>query len=850
VAPLIFGLDGNTPAQLQLIGGKGCGMVHLMRAGLPVPPTWCLPATAYDKTANELPARLRDELKELWRTLGERWDQPVVAVRSSAIEEDLDEASFAGLYRTVLGVSSEAALAAAVWECWSALRSEEARSYRAERQIAGDPAMAVLIQRLVRPTVAGVLLTGNPARPFARELAIDAAWGLGEAVVSGATDPDHFVLERTTGRVREERLGAKEVELAASDDGGTSAQPVEADRRARLCLSHGQRLTLVRLADDIERRIGPRRDVEWAFDGDALFLLQQRPITELPPTVPDNVWTRRFGDEYLADYTMPLSHGLLSRWVEEDCFQSLARMSGRLDLATTPVLRRHHGYVYMSGAYLASMMQAVPRPLRPIRSLGWFTPLWEDRLAAEPFRPSLAAGTVRAVLSDPHASPAANLRALSEHGRVVERLVATKLEQDYSTLSGAQWQAQYDEAYRLGQAHFRLIRWGMGVHNPALHALLRGLLTRWANDDDGDMYRDIVAGVTGTRTAQINRDIWALGREARKQPRVAAAIRNGDDYRSLRADTESADLWRAFDAVVARHGHRATTREIAHPRWCETPQLVLAFVRAQLAAAEPPPDPAHAERRSRARSRSATLRAVACLGGGPLGHAKRRLLESLISWTHRYIRYREDQRYVLDYILLHMRNLILQQGRRLTRGGALASAEEVFLLRPEELWPLVRSPRPAPELRERLRQRRRHHDLHKHRLPATFLFDDVETEGEIVEGDPPPGPRRCEEGLGASRGRALGVAKVVLSPADLDQVNVGDILVARNIDPGWTSVFPLLGGLVTETGGILSHGALLAREYGIPAVMGVRAATSRLEDGQLLEIDGSAGSVRACDGRR
>lgn len=216
------------------------------------------------------------------------------------------------------------------------------------------------------------------------------------------------------------------------------------------------------------------------------------------------------------------------------------------------------------------------------------------------------------------------------------------------------------------------------------------------------------------------------------------------------------------------------------------------------------------------------------------------MLRRLFQLTQQYTRYRENQRYHLDYLLLHIRRLLLDQARRLCDAGVLVEPFEVFFLEADELEQLAREPIATGAVRARIDERRDHYERWKDRLPATFLFDDVETEGEIVEGDRPPDERRGDTaGVGASRGRARGPVRVTRSLDELGAVKPGEILVANNIDPGWTSVFPLLAGLVTETGGMLSHGALLAREYGIPAVMGVPGATRRFPTGAVIAIDGA-----------
>ncbi|MCA9772308.1 MAG: hypothetical protein KC466_07855 [Myxococcales bacterium] len=841
---MIFRLDVTTPLDVAVLGGKGAGLVRLIRAGIPVPEVWCIPADAEDTPDGAPSDALIEALADLWKDLLVRAPAAAWAVRGSATTEDLEGASAAGIYETVLGVESLEALVDAVGVCRRALHSERARAYRAERGQTEAPRMAVLLQRLVPATASGVMLTANPQRAFAREIVIEATWGMGETLVAGRTEPDRVILHRATGEVRERRLGAKEREGAWARGKGVVERDVPPERRAAVVIDDARRIALFDLAWKITAKIGPRRDIEWAFEGDTLWALQVRPITGLPPEVPENVWTRKFGDEYLADYSMPLSRDLLVKWIAEDYLGEMARLMGREDLLAIEPLREHHGYSYMNGAYVAALMEGVPRGMRGGDVFAWFTPLWRRRLSAVPYRPSRTLAPLRATARDRERAPIArNVTALARHCEAIEREIVPLLTQDYDALDAGRWRAQFDRAHALGSEHFRVIRWGMGLHNPFLHAALADRLARWCGDADGALYQAAVSGLAGTRTQELNREVWRLGGLARADESLARRILAGEPYVEARAATRGAPLWEAFDAFIDRYGHRAAAREISRPRWREDPEVVLAFVRAQLRG-RPPADPAELEQKAADRRERAVRRILASVGWGPRGLVRRRVLRWLIHWAHIYTRYREDQRFHLDYLLQHIRNLVLAQGRRFVRMEIVDDPADVFFLDGPTMWSLVDDPRPRAGLRETIAERRAHWRVWRNRRPATYLFDGVETEGEIVEGDPDPKARPAEHtGYGASRGVARGRARVVHDLHDLGAAEPGEILVASNIDPGWTHVFPILAGLVTETGGTLSHGALLAREYGIPAVMGIVGATGRFRTGEWLSIDGTAGTV-------
>ncbi len=799
---MIVRLSADTPHGIETLGGKAMGLVRLLRAGCPVPDAWCIPVgVAVDDAA----------LRRFW----DEHPGEVFAVRSSATAEDLAESSFAGIYTTVLGVDSREALVAAVRACRAAFHGDHAIAYRRRRGIEDAGDIAVVLQRLLRPDVAGVMMTENPQRPFAGELVIDAAYGLGEGVVGGRVEPDHLVLTRD-GNVLERALGEKATALRYVAGQGIVPIGIDAADRARCCLDEAQLAQLVQLA----RRVAPRSDVEWAFERGRLYVLQQRPITGLPPREPRVVCARQFGDEYLAGYGMPLTRTFLVRWIRDVAFHDVARLMGRDDLLALEPIVEHEGYHYMNGEYAMGLLRAVPGGARDTGPLTWFSPAYQARLRAAPLDLGAMFGFLVAPFRDRGALIHQNVAALDAHCRSIEQVVVPKLSQDYTSLTQDEWAAQLAEVDAFGREHFRVIRWGMTFYGPTLHALLQQVLAR-SCEDDGSLYQAIVSGLSGTRTAEINRDIHALGLVAREH------------------GLESERFARALSEFLARHGHRAPSREITDPRWRETPEVVIALVRAQLARTDDSKTPEALEREATAKRDAAERDALARVRNPLL----RQWFRTLVTLTRDYTRYRENQRYHLDYVLTHCRSLILEQARRLASRGVLGRPEDVFLLEADELNALARGDAPTSTLTATIDARRAHYLAHRHRLPATYLFDGVETEGELAEG-----PRTIAhthgDGQGASRGRARGPVRVIRDVMSLGAVRPGEVLVVSTIDPAWTSVFPIVAGLVTETSGLLSHGALLAREYGIPAVAGVRNATARFVDGETIEIDGALGTVR------
>ncbi|WP_135451686.1 PEP/pyruvate-binding domain-containing protein [Mycobacterium sp. DL99] len=840
---MIKRLTSSSDAPIDQVGGKAAGLVRLLSAGLTVPEAWVIPATASQNMATR--KQCLEEIEQWWDATTAVHPDAVWAIRSSAVAEDLEDASFAGVYETKLGVASLKEMRAAIRHCWQAHESSRADVYRGERQIGSEGGIALVVQRMVRPRVAGVLLTANPQRPFADEIVIDAAWGLGESIVSGKVDPDHYVLERSTGHIRSTRIATKTLESVY--DTHLHDREVEPERQCQSTLNETDLAALYEIARRVEKGIGEARDLEWAIEDGRVYSLQDRAITNLPKAEPDNVWSRKWGDEYKSEYALPLSAALTARWMNIPMFIEMPLMQGRNDIVNLEPFKLVNGYMYMNGQYAAAMARAFPKAMREQLFGSLFTPMWMARINAEPWKPLLAAGYALAPYRDHgRGSAQANLQAMQQHCATIDTHIVPKLRQDYSALSLTEWRRQVDEVDTLAEQHFRIIRWGMAFHNHLLHGLLVSLLSSQA-DDDGQLYTALISGLPGTYTARINTEIWELAMQARSDPQLLSALRNQQTWAQIQDSFQAAPFVGTFQTFLLNHGHRSSSREIASPRWSDEPEGVLGLIRAQISGDTAPTDPRLAEQQAEARRTEAFETAVARIKCKPVGSLRVKILKWVCQRTQTFTVYRENQRYYLDYLIAHLRALVLEQARRLADRGLLDSADDVFLLLGEEFFSAVATEAgdADPIDRTDLEVRRRNYLTYRSRMSATYLFDDIETEGEVAEGDAVSSSDGSGiSGIGVSRGVARGRTRCIAEMSHLADITAGDVLIAKTIDPGWTSVFPLLAGLITETGGTLSHGAILAREYGIPTVTAVPSAMTLLPTGTAVEIDGSSGLVQ------
>lgn len=870
------------------VGGKAANLGELFSAGFRAPEGFCVRITAFDdfldrnnlnkviddiackidytqisdveKKTKEIrdiiiraliPQDIQDEISSAYEKIAR--NGVLVAVRSSVGTRDLSRSSFPGQMDTYHNIRGRKEVISRIKECWASMWSSRAASTMHAKRI--DHRMIIIapiVQVMIPSYTAGVAFTANPLTGCRDEIMIDAAYGIGEAVVAGNMTPDNYILCKNTGNILNKTIGYKRFKVELDRDKGSGNVRRElSEQEARCeCLQDSQIKEIGDAAAAIEKHYKYPLDIEWAYAGGILYILQARRITALndsskqaPPARPVNVWSRKFGDEYLAEYALPLNYDLLVRWIIDVAMKGMVKILGRKDMADIEPVRNYNGYAYMSGEWVACMVKSVPKKFRKSDIIDWFPGFWHDEIVSRPFEPRWVPGSMLYPLRDRRASIRKNDKALHQHCLNIEKTIIPKLGQDYRALSVQEWKKQFDEADEFGREHFRVIRWGLSMHNPTLHGILEKLMELWVKDD-GSLYQKIISGIPGTKTAELNRDIWLLGRDARTDKILTdLLLKNNLSYAEVRNRIPDAGFWTEFDGFIKRHGHRAATRDISQPRWNETPDIILGFVRAQLRSQDPA-DPDMKARESSRQREQAEAEALKRAGGFIFAPVRRKILRRVFSLTQTYMRYRENQRYHLDYLLTHMRHLILEQGRRFADKKIIRDAGDIFFLNSDELWNLFGSMQVSDDILQKIEERRKHYLLWKDKIPATYLYDDTEVDDELSAFTD---SGNSVKGMGASAGYIKGYARVAGDLSQLDQVKSGEILVACNIDPGWTNVFPLLGGLITETGGMLAHGALLAREYGIPAVMGVLNATKNFKTGELLELDGKKGIIRRLD---
>ena len=828
---------------MPIAGGKGANLGELIAGGFPVPDGFVLTTLAYEliaKKANvdpadphaaaerlrtvHLPEKVATTLVDGYRALG----SVPVAVRSSATAEDLPGASFAGQQDTFLDVEGEDHLVDAVRACWASLWNDRAVAYRRANGIDDRTvALAVVVQRMVEAVAAGVAFTADPITGRRHRVVIDAAPGLGEALVAGRVDPDHYVVDPVTGEV---------LDQAVKDE-----RPVLVDDLVRQLAGLGER---------IELHLGAPQDIEFAVDEPGrVWIVQSRPITTLyplPEGMPDPTIDLRvlFSGNVFQGYFDPITpmgiepFRILGELIEgafgrpppratdRDRVHRLVVEAGmRIYLDVTPLLRDRVGRVLVDrftalgearSSVVLRQLTADPRIGRPAGS-----------------RPSSLRQMVRLLRSG---IPLSILRLLHSPDRVRDRLLREVEELSrFDVPPGASANDRLD----LFEHRLRTVPpmiaprvlpiVGAGVFSFAAAGRLLGDRAR------PDELQTLTRGLPHNPTTEMDLALWAVAADLRRDPSCRGPLLD-DDPSTLASRYVAGELPRRFQQGLAtfldRYGFRSVGEiDLGLRRWREDPAHIIGalanYVRLEDDALAPDSQFARG-----AREADAMMQALLGRVHGP----KRRLLRFFLRRVRALMGAREQPKFnLIRWLFTPLRELIRPVGVGLASVGRLAAADDVFFLTLDEARRAVA----GDDLRETALAHRASYERERTRrhIPRVLLSDGTDAEIALVAPDD-SGLR----GTPASPGQVTGTARVILSPRGA-RLDPGEILVAPSTDPGWTPLFLTAGGLVMEMGGMMSHGAVVAREYGIPAVVGVPGATDRIATGQRVTVDGSAGIV-------
>ena len=856
----VLGFQEIDQTQVVVVGGKGAYLGELSRIeGVRVPAGFCVTTDAFRRIMAGAPSiddrlgrlsRLNPDDRESIRTLSaeirraiegipipddvtaavtsaiaQLGERAAYAVRSSATAEDLPTASYAGQQDTYLNVVGPAEILRHVSRCWASLFTERAVTYRLRNGFGHRKLhMAVVVQQMVFPQAAGILFTADPVTGNRKVASMEASFGLGEGLISGLVNAD--VYEVRDGEVVAKAVAAKQLAIHASPAGGTEEQTIDPERQEQPALTDAQVVRLAQLGRRIEAHFGCPQDIEWCLVDDDFQIVQSRPITTLFP-IPaagdgeNHVYVSVGHGQMMTDPMKPLG---LSVW-QLTTPRPMNEAGGRLFVDVTRAL----GSPTSRAGLLEVMGKSDPlirNALETILDRGDFIPSLPDE------------GPVGAPAGDVPAPIETDPAIVAELIGRTQASIAT-LKRDIRTKVGS---ALLDFILEDIQELKRIL------FDPQSHQVFMSAMEAawWLNEQlqawlgEKNAADTLTQSVPHNVTSEMGLALLEVADVIRPHPEVVAFLQHVEDESFLDELVKLAGGREARDAILAwldKYGMRCVGEiDITRPRWSERPTTLVPVILGNIKNFEPGAGKRRFEQgRQEAWEKEQEL--LVRLRALPDGEPKAEEAKRMIDRVRTFIGYREYPKYGMVSRYFVYKQALLEEAERLVQAHVLHEKEDIFYLRFEELQDVVRMNQVDDQL---IRERKEAFRSYQALTPPRVLTSD----GEGIAGAYPRHdlPAGALVGLPVSAGTVEGRARVILDMAEAD-LEPGDILVTAYTDPSWTPLFVTIKGLVTEVGGVMTHGAVIAREYGLPAVVGVEHATRLIQDGQQIRLHGTDGYV-------
>ncbi|MDN4592822.1 phosphoenolpyruvate synthase [Polycladomyces subterraneus] len=856
-------------SSLPYVGGKGANLGELSKAGFPVPDGFCVTTYAYqdfiatspemDSLLEELNAMDPDDLNQL-RKLGERirthlqqleipfqlrreiihaWEsvgkEHAYAVRSSATAEDLPTASFAGQQDTYLNIKGQDELLQHVRKCWASLFTDRAISYRAKngfdhRQVY----LSVVVQRMMNPEISGILFTADPVNGNRKVVSIDASFGLGEAIVSGMVSADLYKVK--DGNIIQKNISEKKIAVFSLPEGGTVKKDLPPDQQTKQALSDSQILRLAELGKRIEKHFGSPQDIEFCIENGKIFVVQSRPITSLYPLpdIPQEPLRVMFSFGHVQMMTnamKPLGLSVLRTIFPKNVF---LEAGGRLFVDPTEVLRTKLGRKMLPKAFKNLFDEAFSHAISEVIQRPEFLQV-PPKKGLVKSRRQIIAPIIKNVWKNLHKRDPKLAKSKVES---FMQKKWTEVREALQSVSGAE---------RLEAVQYQLSILAKDLLPNLLPYVacfpISFMLLKKALGDVKELYQ-LNKSLPGNITSEMGLQIGDLADLVRELPEVEEYLKHANDqtfHEGLLNVRGGERFKRAFDNFISKYGHRCPGEiDLTRPRWRKAPTQLVPAILGHMRSVKP------GEHRKKfiqgeQEAQEAAQRIMDQVGRRGF---KSKWINRLIDVYRHMGGLREHPKYLLTLILDECKKAIMAEAEELVRKGVLHQAEDVFFFTLDELIQLSKGEF-QQDVSSFVAERKEKYEWHQTLHPPKMMT----SEGEMVTGSPRKGefPEGALVGTPASAGVVEGKARTVLKPEDA-HLNEGEILVAPHTDPGWTPLFQSAKALVTEVGGLMTHGSVVAREYGIPAVVGVDDATKKIKDGQMIRVDGNQGFVEILSG--
>ncbi|WP_018213918.1 phosphoenolpyruvate synthase [Desulfitobacterium hafniense] len=870
---------------LPLVGGKGANLGEMTKAGFPVPYGFCVTTASYQEflRANNLPAYIAETIKDVGldtiKTIGsairerlrmaeipqsvkeavlqslqKSGTQHYYAVRSSATAEDLAFASFAGQQDTYLNIKGEEEILDAVRNCWASLFTDRAILYRMQNGIDQEKVyMSVVIQKMIFPEVSGIMFTTDPVSGHRGLISIDAGYGLGEALVSGLVSPDIYTFNKASGQIQSKSIAEKKLAILPVLGGGTEKVAITGEKATRQVLDDTLIQDLAKLGKTIEQHFGCPQDIEWCLspgpsaDGSpTLSILQSRAITSLyplPTPLPQDdalhVYVSLNHIQVMTDPISPLGIDMLrlmlpfdkgARSAEE--YQRVKEAAGRVYIDISEILalktpRKVFPLFFKNVDALAAeaMAELINRP-------GFTDRIKKDAKTAQAFQAFLKHIVFKAIQTLLFKKPESAVTFANEY---IERWVG----EAEKAIAQAKPGIERLETIMKTADFTKGFKDLMPKLLPAIASFKA--LENWEEKLLGsrNCTSVLVTGLEGNITTEMGLLIGDLADQVRCSPDLMDELAKAD-YGTLLTRIHNLPgheaFKKSFHSFMARYDMRAAGEiDIAKDRWIENPEPLAKSI---LSIVHSAPEGIH--RQEYQLTKEKALQAADDLVKEverKHGKLKAGIMRRLIRIVRNYLPVREHPKYLIMKLILICKRAFLAEAKLLVEKGLLATEKDIFYVNFWELYQAIQNNSSLIGLVEQRKEEYRHYK--KLSAPRLLTSDGEEPKASYQRENLPSGSLI---GMPVSSGRIEGIAKVVTDPAEAS-VNKGEILVAPFTDPGWTPLFINASGLVMEVGGLLTHGTVVAREYGIPAVVGIADATKKIKTGQRIRVEGDAGYV-------
>jgi rifampicin phosphotransferase len=868
MSSFVLGFQDIDQTKRMVVGGKGANLGELSKIeGIRVPEGFCISTEAFQRIIGEtssinafldqlallkvqdrdkigelsaeirsviegvaIPEDMQEEITHFLSRLGEG---NAYAVRSSATAEDLPTASFAGQQDTYLNIVGKEAILKHISKCWASLFTERAVMYRLQNGFDHRKVyLSVVVQKMVFPQVAGILFTADPVTSSRKVLSIDASFGLGEALVAGLVNADTYRVRN--GEVIEKKISTKKLAMYALKDGGTKEQEIKPERQNRQALTDEQILQLEGIGRKIEAHFGCPQDIEWCLVDDTFYVVQSRPITTLFPIPEANdqenhVYISVGHQQMMTDPIKPLG---LSFFL----------------LTTRAPMRKAGGRLFVDVTH--NLASPVSREIL-LNVMGQHDPLMKDALMTIIERGDF----IKSLPDDKQEqSPSQSNKGMSPAGFQAPfennpAIVADLMKRSQTSIEELQQNIQTKSGSDVCDFILEDIQQLQKIlFDPQSSAVWRAAMnaSSWINEKmnkwlgEKNVADTLSQSVPNNITSEMGLELLDVADVIRPYPEVINYLQHVkddsflDELVQFDGGQESRD---ALSAYLNTYGMRCAGEiDITRPRWSEKPTTLVPLILSNIKNFEPGESKRRFEQ-GRQEALKKEQEVVDRLKQLPDGEQKAKETKRMISLIRNFIGYREYPKYGMVHRYFVYKQALLKEAEQLVQANVLQEKEDIFYLTFEELREVVRTRKLDDQI---ISKRKDEYTFYAKLTPPRVLTSD----GEIIGGEYKREnlPAEAMVGLPVSSGVIEGRARVILHMEDAD-LEEGDIVVTSFTDPSWTPLFVSITGLVTEVGGLMTHGAVIAREYGLPAVVGVENATKRIKDGQRIRVNGTEGYV-------